>query len=61
MSHKEQYQEKKKEILSDKSINSYNRNLFKNFFEWEEEKLKRTNGLPSLDTAHPKHSRASST
>ncbi|MBA7679522.1 hypothetical protein ES703_87819 [subsurface metagenome] len=54
MGHKEQYQEKKKEILSDKSINSYNRNLFKNFFEWEEEKLKRTNGLTKLDTANYK-------
>lgn len=49
MPFKERYEKQKNEILNDASIVKYNRNLFKKFFEWEEEKLKRQNGLPRLD------------
>lgn len=46
---KDQYERLRNALLSDTSINEYNRNLFKTFFEWEEEKLKRTNNLSQLD------------
>ncbi len=49
MGHKEQYENLKKSILKDTSIIKYNRDLFKKFFEWEEKKLKRINGLARLD------------
>ena len=49
MSLKERYENRKKELLNDKSICKENLNLFKEFFEWEEEKLKRINGLPEID------------
>ena len=49
MGFKERYLEGKKRILKDTSITKYNRDLFKKFFEWEEEKLKRQNGLPEVD------------
>jgi len=43
------YLEKKEKILNEKSICIQNRILFKKFFEHEEYKLKRTNGLRELD------------
>lgn len=49
MAFKERYQKRKEELLKDPSITRYNRDLFQKFFEWEEEKLKRQNGLPKLD------------
>lgn len=49
MGHKEQYEKLKNSILKDKSIKKFNRDLFKKFFEWEEKKLKRINGLARLD------------
>ena len=39
----------KDRLLSDKAITKYNRDLFERFFVWEEEKLKRQNGLSRLD------------
>ena len=49
MAFKERYQKRKKELLKDPSVTRYNRDLFQKFFSWEEEKLKRQNGLPRLD------------
>ncbi len=49
MIYKERYSKAKTKFLNNKDINKYNRELFKKFFEWEEEKLKRQNGLPRLD------------
>lgn len=43
------YADLKKKLLSDNSICSENRRLFNEFFEFEERKLKRQNGLSSLD------------
>lgn len=43
------YESKLKEMLNDKSICSENRKLYKNFFKFEEYKLKRTNSLTKLD------------
>lgn len=54
MGFKEQYEKKKAELLNDKTVNAYNKKLFKQFFEWEEEKLKRQNGLTKLDEANYK-------
>lgn len=43
------YFKTKKELLEDKEICTQNRTLFKEFFEFQEYKLKRKNGLSSLD------------
>lgn len=44
-----QYRRAKTNLLNDESICKQNRELFTRFFEHEEHKLKRTNGLPKLD------------
>ncbi len=49
MSVEKRYKKAKAELLKNNSIIKYNRDLFKKFFEWEEEKLKRQNGLPKID------------
>lgn len=54
MDFKGQYERLKKELLKDTKIIKYNRDLFKKFFEWEEEKLKRMNNLSELDDANYK-------
>jgi len=45
----ERYEIRKEELLKDNSICQENRYLFNDFFEYEERKLKRQNGLSSLD------------
>jgi len=49
MSLKERYKKGKAKLLKDKSICKKNRELFTEFFAWEEEKLKRINDLPEID------------
>jgi len=49
MAFEEQYLRSKERLLNDKSICEKNRKLFKEFFEYEEYKLKRVNGLDKLD------------
>jgi integrase len=49
MTFKKNYLNAKAKLLNDISIAKYNCNLFRKFFDWEEEKLKRTNELPKLD------------
>ena len=49
MSFKERYEKGKAKLLKDKSICKKNRELFTEFFAWEEEKLKRINDLPEID------------
>lgn len=51
MTIREQYASAKTKLLSDRSICAENRNLFKEFFEFEEYKLKRSNHLRELDEA----------
>ncbi len=46
---KESFLKMKEKLLNDSSICKENRKLFREFFEWEENKLKRINGLTSLD------------
>jgi len=46
---KQNYEKRKTKLLKDKSICKENRDLFKEFFAWEEEKLKRINDLPEID------------
>ncbi|PIN91576.1 hypothetical protein COU57_00035 [Candidatus Pacearchaeota archaeon CG10_big_fil_rev_8_21_14_0_10_32_14] len=46
---KDAYERNRDKLITDKSICKENRDLFKKFFEWEETKLKRTNGLQKLD------------
>lgn len=48
---KSNYKSYKKALLTDKDICTKNRKLFKDFFTFEERKLKRSNGLPKLDEA----------
>jgi hypothetical protein len=48
---REAYENARARLLSDKSICHENRDLWKEFFEWEERKLKRTNNLARLDDA----------
>jgi len=43
------YEKRKNLILNDKNICPENRKLFKSFFEWEENKLKRIRNLRELD------------
>ncbi|MCX7012962.1 MAG: hypothetical protein NTW86_10470 [Candidatus Sumerlaeota bacterium] len=45
------YMRRKAELLADASICNANRDLFRAFFEYEEYKLKRRNGLSDLDEA----------
>lgn len=47
--HKRIYLKNKPKLLNDKTINADNRKWFKEFFEFEEKKLKRSNGLAELD------------
>ncbi len=49
MGFKERYEISKSKLLKDKYICKENRDLFKAFFSWEEEKLKRINDLPEID------------
>lgn len=49
MSWKSQYEIALKTLLSNREICRANRDLFKRFFEFQEYKLKRTNGLSALD------------
>src|SRR5262245_14285080 len=49
MTFKQRYERAKKELLKDSTICKSNRDLFAKFFEYEEYKLKRINGLPILD------------
>ena len=51
MTFEKRYYNSKDALLSDTFIVKCNRDLFQKFFEWEEEKLKRQNGLPKLDEA----------
>jgi hypothetical protein len=51
MTFKERYERTKQELLNDKSINKENRDLFKKFFDIEEEKLKRINDNAHIDEA----------
>ena len=51
MGFKERYEKAKKALLSDVAICEENRALLSEFFEFEEYKLKRQNGLPRLDEA----------
>lgn len=46
---KGRYEKAKTKLLNDKSICKENRNLFKEFFLWEQEKLKRINDLSEID------------
>lgn len=49
MGRKEEYPRRKERLLTDKKICEANRKLFKKFFEQEEYKLKRRNGIKELD------------
>jgi integrase len=49
MTYKIQYANGKPKLLADSSICAENRDLFREFFEFEEYKLKRQNGLSELD------------
>lgn len=49
MSFQKEYNNYKEKILNDQLICKENRDLFKKFFNYEEYKLKRTNGLDKLD------------
>ena len=51
MTLKEQYENRKKKTLSDKTICLENRNWMKKVLEYQETKGKRSNGLPSLDNS----------
>jgi len=48
---KERYERTKTALLTDRLICKENRTIFRQFFEFEEHKLKRQNGLPALDDA----------
>jgi len=47
--YKEAYNKRKEKLLKDRSINSNNKEIIKKFFEWEEYKLKRKEGLSEVD------------
>lgn len=49
MTFKDRYYKKRDELLNDSSVNSENRKAIKKFFEYEEYKLKRKEGLPEID------------
>ena len=51
MEFKEPYEKIKKHLFADESICAANRELFKEFFAFEEWKLKRQNGLAELDNS----------
>lgn len=46
---KKRYENAKTKLLNDETICQKNRKLFEKFFDWEEEKLKRINGLSEID------------
>jgi len=48
---KKRFEKAKKELLNNKSICKENRDLFKDFFTYQENKLKRVNGLRELDNS----------
>ena len=54
MTFKGRYFKAKQKLLSDESICTENRNVFTEFFEYQERKLKRMNGLRELDEANGK-------
>ena len=43
------YLRRKEKLLKDKSINPKNKEVIKKFFEWEEYRLKRKEGLSEVD------------
>jgi len=49
MTYQETFERRKAELLNDKKLNLDNKKLFKQFFEYEEYKLKRINNLRKLD------------
>ena len=49
MTLKSQFESLKEKLINDKSICKENRQLFKEFYDLEEYKLKRTNNLPKID------------
>lgn len=49
MTNRTMYEKRKKTLLHDPTVCIENRQLFKEFFEYEEYKLKRVNGLNALD------------
>jgi len=49
MTFEKRFRKALKRLLQDYKINDYNRKLFKKFFIWQENKLKRLNDLPQLD------------
>lgn len=49
---KQGYENRKLKFLSDSAINTYNLNLFKEFLEWQEKKLKITNSFNKLDESN---------
>jgi integrase len=51
MEFKKQYEEAKKHLFADESICAANKELFQEFFVFEEWKLKRQNGLSELDNS----------
>lgn len=51
MTYQQRYHETKKRLLQDPEIPEQNRGLFARFFEFQEYKLKRMNGLAALDEA----------
>ena len=51
MAFEDRYRKGKDALLTDSAVCQPNRALFKEFFEYEEYKLKRRNGLPQLDEA----------
>ncbi len=54
MGYLEQYTKRKEFLLNDKTICKENRELFKQFFEWEEYKLKRKNSKRIIDEQNVK-------
>lgn len=54
MTFEERFQKSKNSLITDATINQYNRTLFKKFFFWEEDKLKRQAGLSHLDESNYK-------
>jgi integrase len=49
MSLQDQYQKRKAELLNSKNVCQENKTLFSKFFDWEENKLKRSNGIREID------------
>lgn len=51
MEFKSRYENAKSNLLNDEEINKENRDIFREFFEYQEYKLKRVNALSKLDNA----------